>query len=269
MLKNYIKIMLRNFIKHRFYSVLNIIGLAIGLACCILIGLFLDYELGYDRHHKNRDQIYRVIRETTTVNHTTFSERTSGGLVEALQQGTYSEIVYALRMHRWSRTVKVNGETAYDQSYCLTDKNVLQIFDFPLIQGDPKTALLQPGSILISQRLAKKLFGTTNPVGKTILLEEVDKDYSHHITGILKDIPQPTTIQFDILSATKNGRWQEKWTAWKPKGGRPVESYILLKKGYEARHLQNKISSLIPLFGCVDYCFGIGRSYIALFQHLF
>ncbi len=118
MLKNYIKIMLRNFIKHRFYSVLNIIGLAIGLACCILIGLFLDYELGYDRHHKN-------------------------------------------------------------------------------------------------------------------------------------------------------GRWQEKWTAWKPKGGRPVESYILLKTGYEARHLQNKISSLIPLFGCVDYCFGIGRSYIALFQHLF
>lgn len=245
MLKNYIKIMLRNFLKHRFYSALNIIGLAVGLACCILIGLFLYYELGYDRHHKNRDQIYRIFRETTTVEHTEFSERTPGGLVETLQQGVYPEIAHAVRLHRWSRNIKVGNQTLYDQSYCLTDQNILQVFDFPFIQGDPKTALLQPGAVLITQRLSKKLFGTTNPIGKTILLEESDKDYAHVITGVLKDIPQPTTLQFDILSATKNGRWQEKWAAWKPKGGHPVESYILLKKGYEAHLLENKLSNLV------------------------
>ncbi len=86
MLKNYLKIMLRNLINHRFYSALNIIGLAIGLACCILIGLYINYELGFDQNQRNRDQIYRVIRETKTVDQAAFSERTLGGLVEVLNQ---------------------------------------------------------------------------------------------------------------------------------------------------------------------------------------
>ena len=248
MLKNYLKIMLRNLINHRFYSALNIIGLAIGLACCILIGLYIDYELGFDQHQRNRDQIYRVIRETKTVDQAAFSERTLGGLVEVLNQDIYPEISEALRIHRWQRTIIADNKRIYKQAFCLTDENVLQVFDFPLIQGDPETVLSEPGSVLITQRLAHKLFGTENPIGKTILIEEDDKDYAHHVTGVLKNMPEQTAIRFDILSATKNGRWEEKWMAWKPRGGRPVESYILLKEGYDANQLEGKLSDLIPKY---------------------
>ena len=248
MLSSYLKTMLRHLVNHSFYSALNLTGLVVGLACCVLIGLYIEYELNYDHNHKNRDGIYRVIRETRTIDQTTYSERTSGGLIEALQQGMYPEIEQALRIHRWKRTVTAGEKKVYQQSYCLADENILKVFDFPLVQGDPETVFQTPGSVLITQRLALKLFGAENPIGKTILIEESDQDYAYQVTGVLKNMPEQTTIRFDILSATKQGQWQKKWVQWKPKEGRPVESYFLLKEAYHASFLEGKLSDLIPKY---------------------
>ena len=243
MLKSYLKIVVRNLINHRSYSAVNILGLAVGMACCILAVLYIDHEFGYNLNHEKADRLYRVIRQTRSGGQTTFGMRTSGGLGNALRND-YPEVEQAVRLLTRTGWVQY-GEKVFRQRFCLADKNILKMFDFPLIQGDAETVFEEPQTVLITQELAQKLFGAEDPIGKTIAVEEDIMGYDYKVAGVLRDMPARTTLQFDILSTTVEVTWPEVWVDWIPAGYRHIENYVLLKEGHDPGQFEAKLSEVI------------------------
>ncbi len=188
MLKNYFKVALRNILRQKAYSIINIAGLAIGMACCILIMLWVVDELSYDNYHARGDQIYQVVEESSEVTSPPFA----GALKEELP-----EIINATRFRNiGERLVKYKTKSFSNNRLSLTDPSFLDIFSFPLIKGDPATALNGPRSILLTEESCKKYFGDQNPIGEIINL---DNKFDFYVTGVLKDIPQPSTFDFDFV----------------------------------------------------------------------
>ena len=154
MIKNYIKIALRNLTRHKGYSLINIAGLAIGMACCILILLWVQDELSFDRFHKKRDNIYRVIQDINFTDHSTTWAITQGPLGPSLHED-FPEIVNFTRItgRRFRLTY---GDHSYDEVLGMADDSIFEMFTFPLIEGDPQTALSDPHSIVLTYEMAKK-----------------------------------------------------------------------------------------------------------------
>lgn len=199
MLKNYLNIALRNLHKHKGYTLINISGLAIGLACFALIMLFVRDELSYDRHHKNANHIYRIAVEF----------QASQGLQRTAQSppiwtpkllAEYPEIVNAVRFKppRQKWMVSYNNRHFSEKGWAFADSAVFEIFDIPLVQGSPKTALTAPYTVVLSQAVAEKYFGDEDPVGKVITL---DNQYYFTITGIFENMPSASHFHFDFLAA--------------------------------------------------------------------
>ncbi len=178
MLKNYLIVSLRRFTRHRGYTLLNILGLTIGLACTVLIGLYIKNELSYDRHHNQADRIYRVVSR--------HSARTSGPLAPLIRtqvpgveqavwiRGTVGSWLFAVEEGRY-----------YERQVYWADQSLFNIFDVPLIQGNPATALTAPYTIIISESMARKYFGETDPIGRVI---DADNGfYNFTVTAVMKD----------------------------------------------------------------------------------
>jgi len=170
MYKNYIKIALRNIQKHKGYSFLNISGLAIGMACCILILLWVQDELSFDRFNKNVNDIYRVIEERHSsggeVTHATW---TPGPLVPAIDD-EFPEISSALRVLFFNdrRFLSYGEKSFYESGVIHADASLFTMFNFPLIKGDESTIFSDPFSIVFTENMCRKYFGDENPIGKTI-----------------------------------------------------------------------------------------------------
>src|SRR5882762_2747919 len=155
MIKNYFKIAFRNIIRHKAYSIINISGLAIGMACSILILLWVQNELSYDRFHKNADQLYRL-----TCNAGDFKAAVSpAGMAEGLQR-EMPEIKATVRLSKPSTNLLEVGSRKFEEKRGFyADSNFLQVYSFPLVKGNPNTALLRPDGILITVDMANKYFG--------------------------------------------------------------------------------------------------------------
>ncbi|NII26503.1 FtsX-like permease family protein [Pseudoflavitalea sp. X16] len=193
MFKNYFKIALRNIVRHKIYSSLNIAGLAIGMACCILILLWVQHELSYDRFHANANQLYRL-----TANAGDFKAAVSpAGMGEGLQS-QLPEIRAVVRLSKpFSGLFEAGaGRKFEEKNVFFADSNFLQEFSFPFLQGNAATALQRPNGIVITETLARKYFGQEEAMGKTIRLNNHDP---FMVTGILANIPSNSHLQFDIL----------------------------------------------------------------------
>ncbi|MDP6039567.1 MAG: ABC transporter permease, partial [Candidatus Latescibacteria bacterium] len=253
MFKNYLLIAFRNLLKHKIYSGTNILGLAIGLGCCILIVLYIQDELSYDRYHTHADQIYRLMRETHRADgSTTISMGTSGALASNLSND-FSQVEEAVRVWNMGTWLQYKDKV-FRQSFCLSDANILSLFTFPLTKGDPTTALKEPFPILLTEAMVLKFFGKEDPMGKTITVEGRYFAGEYTVTGILKDIPRNssptwrTGLQFDFLTSTavlSRGIVRSPWQGWnRGTSWFPVKTYIRLSKGYPPRELEQKL----PLF---------------------
>ena len=171
MIKNYLKIALRNIRKHKGTSLINIAGLAIGLACSILIILFVTYERSYDRFHDKEDRIYRMaVRASigdTKINQTYSSSETFRRLLV-----DFPEIEKGVKFLNLGRTpVVLNEKTFYESRLYAVDSTFFEIFTFPLISGSPETVLTDPNTMVISRDTALKYFGDTDVVGKTLRVD--------------------------------------------------------------------------------------------------
>lgn len=198
MFKNYLKIALRNIRKQKGYSFINIAGLSVGIACCILILLWIQDELSYDRFHKNGHQIYRITRT---------EHRESGEMeipmtyanVAPLLKDEYPGVDNYVRFGREYRAfVKYDNNGFVEERFFYADPTVFSVFDFSLSLGNAESALTEPYSIVLTQNAALKYFGTENPIGK--ILKVNDKE-DYVITGILNDLPHNSHIQFDLLAS--------------------------------------------------------------------
>jgi len=238
MFKNYLKIALRNIKRHRGYSFINITGLAIGMTCTILILLWVQDELSFDRFHKNGDYLYRVIQDIQFTDHRTHWAITQGPLGPSLKED-FPEIVDFTRIRYRGFRFKY-ADKIFDERVCMADNSILEMFTFPLVQGDPKTALIEPNNIVLSEEMAEKYFGGENPIGKTI---KADDRYDFHVKGVFKKIPINSHLQFDFLIPFIFGR-ELGYTVdtWNNSG---FSTYVMLAKTTSVENVIEKISDYL------------------------
>ena len=183
MFKNYLKITFRNIKRNKGYAFINVLGLAIGLACSIFIILWIQDEVSYDRYHEKADRIYRVSVESQSDGAIRRSVKTSAQLAPALVQD-FPEVENAVRFSR-NKYLIAYGNKQFWHNIFFADPNIFEIFTIPFTKGNPKTALNDPGSIVISEQMAAKYFGDENPIGKTM---HVDRKYDFQVTGVFQNI---------------------------------------------------------------------------------
>jgi len=223
MFKNYLTMTVRIFRKHKVYSFINIAGLSLGMAVCILILLWVQDELSYDRFNANADQIYRVcFSDLWSGNRVKFSS-TPTGIGPALQQD-FPEVIDSARLYRMPDVlVRYEEKRIVEEYVFLADPSLFAIFSFPFIQGDPRLALTDPHSVVLSEQAAVKYFGSSDPVGKTLT---IGSSTDFIVTGVFKNIPKNSHLRFEILLPfqflKELGVDLQQWTSW------AYYTYILL-----------------------------------------
>ncbi|MCB9163095.1 MAG: ABC transporter permease [Flavobacteriales bacterium] len=249
MLKNLLLTSIRNLTRNKLYTLINLLGLATGIACFVLIALYVRYQRGYDRFVPNYERVYRVVGEIEDEGQGEHSSSMVFGLGPTLYSD-HPELIE--RYCRWfdfqdpQHTLKVGDSLSTDKMFTesglyLVDSTVFDIFNYPLLAGDPKTALTKPGSIVLSQALAKKYFGDADPMGQ---LMKWDNAMDVQVTGILGEIPRDSHIQFEGLvsfyTITQFWRNIEKnnWV-WNP-----CWTYVRLKEGVS----QAEVNRIFPDF---------------------
>ncbi len=211
MLQNFLRVIFRYLLRSRFFTILNMLGLSVGLACCLIIFSFVKNELSYDRFHKQGNHIYRVIRQSEMSNMPYNIGITSGPYAGALQQDYGDRIQDVTRAFVFNGMVQYDDKSFMEERLLLADKNFFSFFSYPLAYGDPATALSVPGSIVLTRALSRKYFGEENSVGKMIRL---DNEYDLQVAGIMDDLPGNTHLQFDAvatLSLIEKEPWFNEW----------------------------------------------------------
>ena len=243
MIRNYLIIALRNISRHPGYTAINIIGLAVGMACCALIALYITDELSVDAFHEKGDRIYRIVRERQLAGGTANFSMGSSGEAGPLLQKDFPEVEMAVRYVGWGGWTK-HEEKAFNAGWSVVDNNFLDVFDFELISGDRETALDEHSAALITESEAKRFFGNDDPIGKVV---EVDDRYmggSYKITGVLKDPTRASTLRFGFLTATHdNTSWMNGvFTGWATNTSFvPVSTILLLREGTDPKLLEEKL----------------------------
>ncbi|MFP4024449.1 MAG: ABC transporter permease [Thiohalospira sp.] len=198
MFGNYIRTAWRNIIREKGYTFINIAGLSIGIASCILILLFVNDELSYDRFHKNSESIYRVYIEGQFGNNAVRSPYTSNILAQTMQE-ELADVELATRFIKVSRRfVKYEDKSFIEKRFFYGDENFFKLFSFEMIQGNPEDVLGKPNTIVITESTAKKYFGNDDPMGKMILIEG---ERPFQVVGICEDVPHNSHFHFDFVAS--------------------------------------------------------------------
>jgi ABC-type antimicrobial peptide transport system permease subunit len=237
MVKNYLKITIRNIKKHKGYSFINISGLAVGMACCILILLWVKDEMSFDRFHENSDVIYRVTEHQYNSSGDYFPVAvTPWPLAEALKND-FPEIVESSRLRILSgRLISAKEKKSYERDFVAVDPSFLKMFSFPLVKGDITNALTEPNTILITEDTAARYFGKDDPIGKILTY---NNRYDFKVTGVLGNVPHNSHIQFDFLvpfeSTLREFGWTDSW------GTNNYTTYIQLADNAPVHHISDKV----------------------------
>ncbi len=242
MLKNYLTIALRLVRRHKAFSFINIAGLATGLACSIMIGLFVVHELGYDRFHERSGRIYRVYSDIVTDSGSWRGAWTPPPLAEALLLD-FPEVEAAARFSPWTdeTLISARGKFFVERGIRFADASFFAVFSYPFIFGDPSTALESPGTIVISRSIAEKYFGHDNPLDETIIFQDWKRDFK--VTGVIEDPPANSHLQFDMVASlvstpsSAGTRWTQN----------TYFTYILLREGAFAAALEAKFPQFVRL----------------------
>ncbi|MEA1896955.1 MAG: ABC transporter permease [Bacteroidota bacterium] len=204
MFTNYIKLAFRNITRYRDYSMINIIGLSIGMAGVLLIFLYVGNELSYDRFHNSSENIYRMGVSGQMGEMEIKGSTSPAPLAYALME-EFDEVIYATKILEGINTVIwYKDKSFFETSYLYADTNFFKVFSFPLLAGDPETALSKPYSMVISRSTAKRYFGNKNPIGE-ILHEADGSDYT--ITAVAEDVPENSHFHFDFLASINTYKW--------------------------------------------------------------
>lgn len=237
MFKNYLKIAWRNLLRNKGFSALNIVGLSIGLAVTTLILVWINFELSYDQFHVNKDNIYEVNNQYM-VEGEIWTWNSTPKIMGPTIKNDYPEVEHAVRVDnidvlfsKDDKRIKASGG--------IVDADFLDMFSFPLLEGNVKTVLSDVNSVVITQDLSNKLFGNDDPMGKIVKLDNAD---NFMVTGILKDLPPNSQFDFEYLVPwayyTQKG-WDDK--NW---GNNSIETYVMLKPGTDYRAFSSKIKNL-------------------------
>jgi putative ABC transport system permease protein len=234
MIRNYFKTAFRSLRKNRFFTLINIAGLTIGFTCCILMGLYIQNELSYDRFQQKGNRIARVIMEYSFGGKMNTGNYTSTKVAPAFKRA-FPEVEEAVRMYQDSRIVKSDDKLFNEKNFMFADSTFFSLFSFPLVKGNPSTALSGPNKIILTKSTAKKYFGDTDPVGKTLLINSTQTPYE--ITGVIADCPVNSQIRYDFLASFSSLGVNQEESYF----GANYTTYLLLKDEASIAALQQKI----------------------------
>ncbi|HZE85118.1 MAG TPA: ABC transporter permease, partial [Puia sp.] len=238
MFKNYLKVAFRNLWKNRGFSFINIMGLAIGMASAMLILLWIQSELRYDQFHEKKDRIYEVWNRAAFSGEM-HSWNTTPKVLARTMQNDFPEVEHAVRVNWPSNFLFSIGEKRLTVSGNIVDSIFLQVFSFPLLKGNPMTALNDPHSIVLTEKLARKIFGDEEAMGKVI---KIDNQYNFTVTGIAKDLPLNTRFTFEYLLPWAHMRVTKQDDAnW---GNNSTRTYVLLKQNASLASIAPKMKVL-------------------------
>ncbi len=240
MLKNYFKTALRNLLRNKVYSFINIAGLSLGLACCLLIFLYSKDEISYDRFHKNKENIYRIVANVTNPQGNTDKYSSTGMMPGPEFKRQIPEIDDYVRIKDANYTVK-SGNNVFDQEALCVDDNFFSFFSFPLIQGDAKTALKNIHSLVLSEDEAEKYFGNKNAVGRTLDLKLNDTFRTFIVTAVTQRSPQNSSIKIKMLVPIKSDRNLITDNGWL---NFYLNNFIILKPGANKKIVEEKIAKV-------------------------
>lgn len=240
MFKNYLKVALRNVKKQKGYAFINISGLAIGMAACLMILLWIHDELSYDAYHEKADRIYRLTIDANLGSQISAPVSMPPAGPAMVQE--YPEVLQFTRLTRPARyPVVVEDKEYFEEFVAFADSSLFEIFSFPFLEGDPKTALKTAYSAVITEEIANKYFGSDDPIGKVI---KFSGDEEYFITGVVKDVPQNSHFTFNILRSmeTRNAENRQLMENWMNVS---QYTYILLAEGADPKSLEEKLPALV------------------------
>ena len=236
MIKNYLKIAIRNIRKNSIYTILNISGMAIGMACSILILLWVQDEWSFDRHFKNADNLYRVLEKFISIDGHLYQEATTPSPLAAVLKEQYPEIIRSSRFKDFPISMQ-NGDDYIFERVAFADDDFLKMFDIKFIKGDPNSALNGPTNLVLTEEMAKKYYGNEDPIGKMLKTSGLN----FNITGVIKSLPRNSHLHFDFLGSYRFFG-VEKYQ-WSVHGD--CFSYIELKPGTDGKFVTDKVKYVV------------------------
>ena len=259
MIRNFFLIAFRNLKKYRFYSVINILGLTVGIAACLLILLYVRFELSYDKHNEHADRIYRVDWELLLKGNYTYKAAVTPPMAEALVKD-YPEVEAATRFrYMGAFHFKREVENTVEWRVVYSDNELFKIFTIPFIAGDPTNALKDPYSMVISEKCAAQFFPGEDALGKTLIKDNKDL---YTITGIFREIPDNSHFHYRMflsmegLEESKNNNWI----------GGPYNTYLLLRKGANPKALESKLPMMVDKYLLPQAASVLGKIFIEDFE---
>jgi len=243
MIKNYLKIAYRNILRSKKYAFLNITGLAVGLAACLLMFGFVVHELTFENTHPLKDRIYRINSRNSVAGETWVNAEVCAPLGPAVEE-SIPEVEESVRLDRWHNLVLEAGNREFNMKRVfITDPEIFKVFSLPLLRGNKEEALKNPFSVVVDETTAQKLFGDKDPYGQTVRMT-IGKTYDFKVTGVMENIPSNTVLRAPMLIsfATLTQSLPENMMEWRSWGS--FTTFILLKENTLSEGLDEKITAL-------------------------
>ncbi len=239
MFKNYLKIAFRNLRKYKGYSLINILGLAVGLAVCVLIFQYVNHELSYDKFHSKSDRIYRV-----TLDHPRSQIAMTPSMMLPTFQQLFPEVETGVRLYDVGRfqplVVRYEDRVFEERSLVYADSTLFEVFDFELLSGNPQTALARPNTVVLTKETSRKYFGNLSPVGESITINGRDFE----VTGVMENIPATSHFEYDFFTSlvTRSGWSELSDNTWRAAN---FYTYLALEQGASIADLKQKVNDYI------------------------
>ncbi len=247
MVKNYLKIAVRNLWKQKLFSFVNIFGFAIGLTVSFIVVLYVQFELSYDQVHQNKDQLYRVLRQSDINGELYYIGVTSGPFAQALKNDFPESITDVVRVMPADGLVTYGNNAFMEKQFFLADKNFFQVFSFPLRHGNPANVLELPNSIVLTPETARKYFGDSDPLGKVLTL---DNRWDFMVTGVMEHDPTRTHLDFDFVASIEilsQFGWFNDW--W----NNGLITYAIIPNPEEAMRVESQLTGFMDKYFGEDF----------------
>lgn len=245
MLKILFNTVFRGIYKQKAYSAINILGLATGVTCTLLILIWVEYELGFDKHHNDIEQIYSVYENQKYADGDIFSVYSTPSPLAKSIKIDYDEIEYSTRMvSSWGQlALSANGNSYVEKGGKLVDSDFFKIFTFSILKGDSINVLSNNKSIVLTEKLAKKFFGDIDPIGLTV---EINSQYSFQVSAVIKNLPSNSSIEFDFILPVEffEELWDYDLTDW---NANSFNTFIKVKKGADTNALEKQLKNHVRL----------------------
>ncbi|MEP6844758.1 MAG: ABC transporter permease [Panacibacter sp.] len=243
MIKNYFKIAFRNLWRNKGFSAINIIGLSIGIATCLIIMLYVNNELNYDRYNEKADQMVAVYFQGNVQGEKMNEASVMPPVAQTLKKD-FPEVEQATRLRDYGTPKLIYGNKSFkEDAFAFVDSNFFQVFTLTLIEGNAKTALLEPNTIVITKAVAKKYFGNEDPMGKVISFKDGNMG-SYKVTGLIDKVPVNSNFHFDLF-ASMASLPESKEATWMSSN---FHTWLVLAKNYDYKNLEAKLPGVVQKY---------------------